>query len=353
MKNIIRVFVSLNLVALSFLIVYTVSVNGDDSSLGSKVGFENIILANTSNKEDKEATVTFVGDIMLDRFVELRMKEFGEDYPFASTTAIFSGSDAIVINLEGPIMAERMTANAGAMQFSFATSVAPLLKKYGVTHASLANNHTLDKGREVFTFTRAVLNEYDIKTFGDPVLVGTSSVYREKIKNHEFVFVGLNETYGRLSIASSTELVSNIKLENENSIVVVFVHWGEEYKLKHNLTQEKIAHALIDAGADVIIGHHPHVVQDIDIYKEKIIFYSLGNFVFDQYFSSDTKSGLVVRMIVKNDKITYELVPVWAERSNPKIMDGEKREDFIGSLIERSNGKLREAILVQRIETVR
>ena len=80
-------------------------------------------------------------------------------------------------------------------------------------------------------------------------------------------------------------------------------HWGEEYKKIHNAYQEKLAHAVIDAGADLIIGHHPHVSEDVEQYKGKYIVYSLGNFVFDQNFSEDTRNGLVVKVTLEDDKV--------------------------------------------------
>jgi poly-gamma-glutamate synthesis protein (capsule biosynthesis protein) len=94
-------------------------------------------------------------------------------------------------------------------------------------------------------------------------------------------------------------------------IVVVSYHWGDEYETRHNADQEKRATAAIDAGADLIIGHHPHVVQEVVPYKHGYIAYSLGNFVFDQNFSPDTSWGLTLKVTVKDKKIvSVEEVPV-------------------------------------------
>ncbi len=84
---------------------------------------------------------------------------------------------------------------------------------------------------------------------------------------------------------------------------MISFHWGNEYEIHHNSFQENLAHVAIDAGANLVVGHHPHVIQEIEKYKDGYIAYSLGNFVFDQNFSEDTKSGLLLSVTLKNKKI--------------------------------------------------
>jgi poly-gamma-glutamate synthesis protein (capsule biosynthesis protein) len=114
----------------------------------------------------------------------------------------------------------------------------------------------------------------------------------------------------------------------------VYVHWGNEYELKHSEQQEALAHYVIDSGIDAVIGHHPHVVQDIEIYNGKPIFYSLGNFIFDQYFSGDVQTGLVVKVYIQKDTITYTLVPISSigRASQPYIMPIEQKTTFLSML---------------------
>jgi len=95
------------------------------------------------------------------------------------------------------------------------------------------------------------------------------------------------------------------KARQYSDIVVVFSHWGTEYNLGVDDSTRDIAHSFIDAGADLIIGSHPHVIEPIEIYKEKRIYYSLGNFIFDQYFSEDVRNGMGVE--VKIDKQSKQL----------------------------------------------
>jgi hypothetical protein len=111
-------------------------------------------------------------------------------------------------------------------------------------------------------------------------------------------------------------------LTKKSDMQIAYVHWGTEYELAHNAAQETLAHVLIDAGADAVIGHHPHVVQDVAFYKDKPIFYSLGNFIFDQYWDTDVQTGLGVRMTIDDGSIAYEAIPFTTagSRVQPTIM---------------------------------
>ena len=93
-------------------------------------------------------------------------------------------------------------------------------------------------------------------------------------------------------------------LRERVDLIFVSLHWGEEYQLQSNVEQQRIARALIDVGADAVIGHHPHVIQEVEEYNGGWIFYSLGNFIFDQYFSPETMEGLVASVTVQDGAIT-------------------------------------------------
>ena len=120
-------------------------------------------------------------------------------------------------------------------------------------------------------------------------------------------------------------------------LVIVNVHWGTEYEHQFNKIQQETAHNLIDAGADIIIGHHPHVVQGIEIYQGKPIFYSLGNFIFDQYFSSDTRAGLAVGINITDGKSEFYLFPLKSKLSQVELTEGAEKEKFFSDLINWSN----------------
>jgi LAS superfamily LD-carboxypeptidase LdcB len=101
------------------------------------------------------------------------------------------------------------------------------------------------------------------------------------------------------------EIIKNAKTQSD--VLIVSIHWGDEYKTVHNARQESLAKMAIDSGADMVIGHHPHVIEDIDTYKDKPIIYSLGNFIFDQYFSKNTMRGMLFEATYEgNNLINYE-----------------------------------------------
>lgn len=95
------------------------------------------------------------------------------------------------------------------------------------------------------------------------------------------------------------------KVKTATDLVIIFCHWGDEYQLKENTNQETLAHQFVDAGADLVIGSHPHVIQPMEEYMGKRIYYSLGNFIFDQYFNESVRNGLGV--VVQIDKTTKKL----------------------------------------------
>ncbi|NTU99490.1 CapA family protein, partial [Candidatus Falkowbacteria bacterium] len=126
--------------------------------------------------------------------------------------------------------------------------------------------------------------------------------------------------------------------KKQADFVVVNIHWGVEYKHDFSKKQQTVGHALIDAGADAIIGHHPHVTQGIEVYNNKPIFYSLGNFIFDQYFSKDTQEGFAVGLFVGNGTTTAHLFPLKEKKAIPELMKGREKEQFLFRLGEWSIG---------------
>jgi len=129
-----------------------------------------------------------------------------------------------------------------------------------------------------------------------------------------------------------------LKLKKEADLVVVNIHWGEEYKTQFSQKQQKIARGFIDSGADVVIGHHPHVVEGVEKYKGKYIFYSLGNFIFDQYFSDEVKTGLAIAVNFQKDDMSFELYPIFSNFIQPSLLKDKKKSEFLKKLSERSLG---------------
>ncbi|KKW47589.1 MAG: hypothetical protein UY99_C0026G0019 [Parcubacteria group bacterium GW2011_GWA1_59_11] len=145
----------------------------------------------------------------------------------------------------------------------------------------------------------------------------------------------MNATYPSFVLEDAEEFVRKIRSEEPEAFLAVNIHWGEEYQKKSNARQREIAHALADAGADLLVGHHPHVAQEIEVYRGKAIFYSLGNFIFDQYASADTKEGLLVRMSLTPGEVRYELLPADLGRSQPELMPEDKKTAWLSELARR------------------
>ncbi|MCX6808755.1 MAG: CapA family protein, partial [Candidatus Berkelbacteria bacterium] len=131
----------------------------------------------------------------------------------------------------------------------------------------------------------------------------------------------------------TTDIASYIKAEKAaGAKVLVIPHWGTEYEAIHNSSQAKLAHSWINAGADIVIGGHPHVVEDAELYNGKPIFYSLGNLLFDQTFSKETQRGLIVAGEFNGDKLTLTLLPTKSVNMKPSLLTGAEKTDLISSL---------------------
>ncbi len=293
---------------------------------------------------DNEIRLFFVGDIMLGRQVAVINKNI-LDYNFKywdDIVARFPQADLTIGNLEGPIT-ERAIQSKKTIQFRFDPKVARQLKQFGFDGFSLANNHTYDQGKLGAIETRTTLGKEDLFYFGDEYTEDKDvSVKIVKIKNIKIAFVGFNATEdGRgdcvrpqkaQSCVSMQRRVNIIKfLKPKANHIIVLLHWGVEYQeLKFSKNQQALGHTLVDAGADAIIGTHPHVVQPLEIYKDKPIFYSLGNFIFDQYWSKPTQKGLVVGLTIAEDgTVSWSLIPITSIRSVPQLMEKDEEKIWL------------------------
>mgnify|MGYP000232600171 CR=1 FL=1 len=162
------------------------------------------------------------------------------------------------------------------------------------------------------------LDQGGIEYYGTQYGLGDESVLIKEIGNKKVGFIGINDTNYPLDSSKVVGLIKNI--ENKADHIIVNIHWGQEYELEAHARQKFLAYEMVDAGADVIIGHHPHVIQEVEVYKNKPIFYSLGNFVFDQYFSKETQEGLAVGVVLKQDEILLYLFPLISEKSMVRHM---------------------------------
>ncbi len=255
-------------------------------------------------------SVLFVGDLMLDRNVARSAVAGGAEALFAtSTRELFAAADLRVVNLEGTITTNPSIAqrNNKILRFTFEPALAKqVLALLNVSAASLANNHALDFGEFGYDDTRSYLEQWGVRSFGQPFNESHLSTVLEA-KGKKICLVGYMELFDA-DTASVVQEIVRIKPACWRTVVVA--HWGVEYSTTTSAAQRQEADAFIDAGADLVIGAHPHVVEPVEVYRGKAVFYSLGNFMFDQNFSVATTQGLAVRADFYEDKTTFTQVPL-------------------------------------------
>ncbi len=266
---------------------------------------------NLSQSEDQTVIkMTFIGDMMFDRGVKTSVqKNFNGDYgKLFENLEDLKEADVAFANLEGPI--SENGKNVGSKySFRFPPIVTSAIKNSGIDIVSFANNHVGDWSLTAFKDTLSHLKEYSILFTG----AGLNKKEASKVTIIEsqgikigflgFSDVGPNwieakENEAGQLLASDPKRLSYIEeAKNQVDILIVSYHWGNEYQ-EHNERQTSLAHSSIDSGADLVIGHHPHVIQDTEIYKNKLIAYSLGNAIFDQHFSEETMQGMLLNVEV-------------------------------------------------------
>jgi len=288
---------------------------------------------------ERNFSILAVGDIMLGRFVRIISERNGNiEYPFelirGKEDRFFNGFDLLFGNLEGPIYKEGVRSET-SMIFGFNDDTAPMLAKFGFDVLSIANNHTLNQRNEGLDNTVKKLTENNIGACGHPVNIDETSVVYKDVNDKKIAFVCFEDAVTKLDKEKAVNVITTAK--NNSDFVIVSPHFGVEYKHNANQRQIELAHAFVDAGADIIIGTHPHVVQNFEIYNGVPIFYSLGNFIFDQYWSYDTQEGLTLGLIVTDDYYRIYLFPILSAKSRPYLMNTEQRKSFFEKFIKWGN----------------
>lgn len=293
---------------------------------------------------EPEATATnttslwFLGDTMLSREVASIAKREGTDYSFRGVAGLFTGA-SVVANFEACFSPAKRFSIQEMMRFPVLPEFAPVMRMAGVTHVSLANNHGLDCGASDLLFTRETFMSASITPFGHPLSFSTTSVTYLTVANTRIALIALHTLF---SLPSNDELKRVVEETLPRSdLQVIFVHWGEEYADSANTAQRSLATTLATYGIDLIVGHHPHVVQNIEHIGNTLVVYSLGNFIFDQYFSIPVQQGLMVRLDTSAG-LSLALVPVSSEgtRAQPHVMSKGERAAFLNAVAARSDPAL-------------
>ena len=259
--------------------------------------------------QERPVTILAFGDLMLDRAVRQDIDARGPGYPFIYIESLIAGHDLVVANAEGVFTrnASLSITSTSTLAFTFATATLPALKSFGFTDFSQANNHALDFGWSGLAQSKANISAAGMHSFGDPENKDPGPLY-ETIRGTTVAFVGYDQFSSNGGEAGST-LAAIAEAEQRHAFIIVYPHWGVEYSDGTTTLQTKLAHEFVDAGADAVIGAHPHVIEPYEIYKGRAIFYSLGNFIFDQSWSPDVSHGLAVDISLTDTTVTYTLRP--------------------------------------------
>ena len=307
-------------------------------------------------------TVLLGGDILIEEELQNFIDDFGKDYPIKKLQSVLAGHDIVFANLEAPIGTEGEKVTGKPYSFLVHPKYAEGIKKMHLDVVSIANNHTMDYGEKALYSTINWLNSNKIKYVGaganledarKPVIFNKKGV--------EFVFLAYNERppasfYAKkdspgTASANLEEISEDIKkYKRKDNIVMVSMHWGIENTLYPQSYQTVMARAIIDAGADVLIGHHPHWIQGVEIYKKKPIFYSLGN-LLNGFYNRVEQDGFVAVLVFKGITLRrVEIIPIAGQNSltdfQPYRMTGKEADahlEFIGKI----SAKFRTRVIVK------
>ncbi|HEY9050097.1 MAG TPA: CapA family protein [Gammaproteobacteria bacterium] len=297
--------------------------------------------------------ITAVGDIMLGGTSEPVLEEMGYDYAFSKTKHLLHDSDIVIGNLEGPLTSSDTPFIEKEYIFkSPPEKVAPALKNAGFTLMNLANNHSMDFGIEGINDTIKALRANNIDTIGTGANLQQARQGKVlRIKNKRVGFLSYSLTFPDEFWATDTrpgtafghehQIREDVRrLKKKADIVVVSFHWGQEKITETRDYQPLLAHAAIDEGADLILGHHPHVLQAIEQYKDGIILYSLGNYTFGSYSPHAATSVVASINFRQGNFETLELTPINVLNVDvnfqPRALDNEDAQQVIRQLNELS-----------------
>lgn len=283
-----------------------------------------------SPASDASLTILFTGDVLLDRGVRPVAEHKGLDYIFRGVAPMFKQADAVVVNLECPLTDTVSPINKQYI-FRADASWAKDLQRVGITHAAMANNHTNDQGRGGLAATSHHLAEAGVTPIGygcsyteqlTPAVVTKDGISVAMFNALMLPIENWCRIDGKPGIAqpSEGELVSAVreyKGKNPETHIVTILHWGVEFQSSPTIRQRALAHKLAEAGADAIIGHHPHVLQPIDTVAGVPVYYSLGNFVFDQQKPQARKSMIASLTFGKDSLLRADSVDVRIEGCCP------------------------------------
>ena len=346
-------------IVLVVLLIFTLLLVGCKNLLtgGKKQKEETAIseeMEKTTKRKNKTVsfTISAVGDCTFgtdenfayEGSMPAKYDEVGDfNYFFENVKSVFEEDDLTIVNFEGTLT-DSTTREDKQFAFKADKSYPEILTDGFVEAANLANNHSKDYGEQSYNDTMDALDEAGITNFGyDRVAI-------KKVKGIKVGLVGTYVLADGLGVKDSMEKnIQDLKDEGAQVIIASF-HWGEEKAEYPNDVQVELAHAAIDAGADLVLGHHPHVLQGIEQYKGKNIVYSLGNFCFGgNMYPSDMDTMIFQQTFtLKGGKLQEDNVTNIIPCSISSVEDynnyqptpaaGEKETEILNKITQRSQG---------------
>ncbi|MDP2874392.1 MAG: CapA family protein [bacterium] len=304
------------------------------------ITIEGVFVENHTKMKDlpteKIRTLIATGDVIPARAVNFQVLKLNNFlWPWEKTAEVLSAADITLINLEAPLLKNCQPTNQG-MVFCGDQRHIDGLKFSGVDVVNLANNHLGNYGPQGAEETVNLLKTNEIESCG----VGEWAL--KNILGLRFAFLGYNDvgtSPNPVSPAEENLIASQIKAAREQAdLIIVSFHWGNEYVTQPSIRQRDLAHLAVDSGADLVIGNHPHWIQPVEIYKDKIITYAHGNFIFDQTWSEETKKGVIGRYtFYENKLIDAEFSPIYIQGyGQPNFLPAEEGNKILREMKEAS-----------------
>lgn len=281
------------------------------------------------------------------------LRALGYDYPFVHVGPVLRQAHIVIGNLEGPLTTRGQPERDKKYLFrSPPDKVVPALKAAGFTAFTVANNHMLDYGADGLADTFAALDAAGVHWVGAGIdLAAARRPVFMRVNGCTVALLGYSLTLpgnffagaGKAGTAFGHEQhvrTDVAQARKQADIVLVSFHWGQEGKTALRDYQKRLGHAAIDAGADAVLGHHPHILQGIEHYKRGVIFYSLGNFVFGSY-SKDAKRSAIAQLAFNRTETglalaSVELVPINVDNIElnfqPQVLGGTGATAVIATL---------------------
>ena len=292
-----------------------------------------VSIFNTLAYSSDSLKIILTGDILLDRGVRRVIEHHGVDHLFSDgIDSVFRSAQVVVGNLECP--ATKIEAPVFKRYiFRAEPEWLTALQKHGITHLNLANNHSIDQGREGLIDTKKNITSAGMTPLGagenmieasEPVLLASEPrniwlIPSLRLALENYAYLTDKPCVSQEPIDSLLSRVYHLRQTDSTAVIIVSLHWGGEHILQPVARQRLDAHQLILAGADAIICHHTHTLQTIETFRGKMIYYSIGNFIFDQQKPLNSKACIVSLNITKDSLVT-ETIPVEIRNCVPYLV---------------------------------